>query len=272
MVLAGNRTIAENLTWRENGRIYILDDPMTEYLFMFAHIYPTLQGSFSPQDGGVINVDSPSITITFNVPVVIVSAFFDTLDMKNELASTDNMTFTYTPPGYFENGTYHFEVNAQALEGNGFLASTVTYFYFQYQLPPQKSFMEKNWMTIVFVVFVGAIGALLLVFKIKQVTIDSFVYFKNKKIIPFFKPVIIGSMSVQIDDQRLKKAEFYIDGELKGETTTFPYHWQWNEKAFLKHTIETKVYDDEGNGLSSGEMEFYIFHLSEHNDEPRMTR
>ena len=271
-VLAGNRTIAANLTWRENERIYILDDPMTEYLFMFAHIYPALQGSFSPADSGVINVDSPTITITYNVQVVIISAFFDTLDIGNELTSTDNMTFTYTPPGYLENGTYHFEINAQALEGNGFLSSTVTYFYFQYQLPPQKSFMEKNWMTIVFVVFVGAIGALLLLFKIKQVTIDAFVYVKNKKIIPFFKPVIIGSMSVQIDDQRLKKAEFYIDGQLKGETTTFPYRWQWNEKAFLKHTIETRVYDDEGNGLSSGEMQFYIFHLSEHNEEPRMTR
>jgi len=270
-VFAGNRPIASNLTWRAEGIIYVLDDPATEYRFRFDHIYPTLQGSFLPPDGGVINVETPTITITYNVPVTIVSAFFDAFDMKDKLTSRDNMTFTYTPPGYLVNGTYHFEVNAQALEGNGFLSSTVTYFYFRYQLPPQKSFLEKNWTTIVFAVFVGAIGALLLLFKIKQVTVDAFIYIKNRKIIPFFKPVIIGSMSVQIDDQRLKKAEFYIDGQLKGETTTFPYRWQWDEKAFLRHTIETKVYDDDGNGLSSGAMEFYIFNLSERHDESRMT-
>jgi hypothetical protein len=78
---------------------------------------------------------------------------------------------------------------------------------------------------------------------------------------PFFKPVIVGPMSIRIDDQNLRKAEFYVDGALKGETTTFPYLWQWNEKAFMKHTMETKVYDEEGNGISSGEMEFYIFNL-----------
>ena len=63
-VLTGDRTIASNLTWRENGTIYVLDDPGTEYLFRFDHIYPQLQGSFSPPDGGVINTDSPTITIT----------------------------------------------------------------------------------------------------------------------------------------------------------------------------------------------------------------
>ena len=270
-VLTGDRTIASNLTWRDNGTIYVLDDPGNEYFFRFDHIYQQLQGLFSPPDGGVINADDPTITITYNVPVMIVSALFDTLDMKNELTTYDNMMFTFTPPGYLENGTYNFVIDAQALEGNGFLSSTVTYFYFQYQLPPQQSFLEKNWMLLVLVGFIAAIGALLLLFKIKQVTVDTFIYIKNRKIIPFFKPVIVGPMSVQIDDQRLKRAEFYIDGHLKGETTTFPYRWQWNEKAFLKHTIETKVYDDDGNGVSSGAMEFYILNLSEAHDESTMT-
>jgi parallel beta-helix repeat protein len=261
-ITAGNRTISSNLTWRENGNIYVLDDPEHEYIFRFDQIYPPLQSSFSPPDGGVINIDNPTITITYNVPVVIISASFDTLDMKNELTSPDNMMFTYTPPGYFENGTYQFEIDAQALEGNGFLSSSITYFYFKYQLAPQKSFLEKNWMMIALVGFISAIGALLIIFKIKRITVDAFIYIKNKKIIPFFKPVIVGSMSVHIEDQGLKKAEFYVDGQLKGETTTFPYRWQWNEKAFMKHTIETKVYDDDGNSSSSGEMEFYIFNLS----------
>jgi PKD repeat protein len=269
-VSTGDRTISSNLIWRENENIYIFDDPEREYLFSFDHIFPELQGSFSPPDGGVINVDNPTITITFNVPVIIIIASFDTLSIETALISNDNMTFTYTPPGYLENGTYHLEIDAQALEGDKYLSSTVTYFYFKYELPPQKSFLEKNWMAIVIGGFIGAMGALLIFFKIKQITVDAFIYIKNQKIMPFFKPVIVGPMSVRIDDPHLSKAEFYVDGQLKGETTKFPYLWQWDEKAFMKHTMETKVYDEEGNGISSGEMEFYIFNLSKDKNETRM--
>ena len=54
-------------------------------------------------------------------------------------------------------------------------------------------------------------------------------------------------------------AEFYIDGALKDTITTAPYLWQWNEKAFMKHTLETKIYDQDGNSTTSGKMTFYIF-------------
>lgn len=271
-ITTGDRTISSNCIWRENGKIYVLDDPECEYIFRFERIFPTLQDTFTPPDGGVINVDNPTITITYNTPVTIIFALFDTLNIKNNLTTHDNMTFTYTPPGYLENGTYQFEINAQALQGDGYLSSTVTYFFFKYQLAPQKSFLEKNWMMIVLMVFIGVIGALLVVFKIKRVTVDAFIYIKNKKIVPFFKPVIVGPMSVCIDDQRLKKAEFYVDGQLKEEATSFPYRWQWNETAFMKHIIETKVYDGEGNSLSSGEMEFYIFNLSREKDESSLMK
>jgi len=260
-VSTGDRTVSSNLIWRENGNIYVFDDPEREYVFRYDHIYPELLGTFSPPDGGVINVDNPTITITYNAPVIIITASFDTLDIDTALTTTDNTTFTYTPPGYLENGTYHLEIGAQTLEGDHYLLSSVTYFYFKYELPPQKSFLEKNWLMIILGGFIGAMGALLIFFKRKQVTADSFIYIKNQKIMPFFKPVIVGPMSIRIDDQNLRKAEFYVDGALKGETTTFPYLWQWNEKAFMKHTMETKVYDEEGNGISSGEMEFYIFNL-----------
>jgi predicted PolB exonuclease-like 3'-5' exonuclease len=68
-------------------------------------------------------------------------------------------------------------------------------------------------------------------------------------------------VSVKIPHEHLSRAEFYVDGSLKDEVSTFPVLWQWNEKAFLKHTLETKVYDQEGNSSSSGQMEFFIFNL-----------
>jgi hypothetical protein len=110
-------------------------------------------------------------------------------------------------------------------------------------------------------IWIGAIGGILIFFKIKNVSIDGFIYIKNRKIIPFFKSVIVGPISVQIPHEHLSKAEFYVDGQLKDEVTSFPVLWQWNEKAFLKHTLETKIYDQDGNSSSSGEFEFYIFNL-----------
>jgi hypothetical protein len=108
-------------------------------------------------------------------------------------------------------------------------------------------------------IWIGAIGGLLLLFKTKNIAVEGYIYLKNRKILPFFKSIIVGPVSVKIPHENLSKVEFYIDGQLKEEVTTFPVYWQWNEKAFFKHTLETKVYDQYGNSASSGQMEFYIF-------------
>jgi hypothetical protein len=91
--------------------------------------------------------------------------------------------------------------------------------------------------------------------------LESFVYIKNKKIIPFFKPVVVGPLSINVDSDKVSKAEFYVDGKLKETLIEPPYNWQWNERSFMKHNIETKIYDKEGNSNSSGEMSFYVFNM-----------
>ena len=91
---------------------------------------------------------------------------------------------------------------------------------------------------------------------------DDFIYIKIKKILPFFRTIIFGQVSVNANNTDIAKAEFYVDGKLKETLTSPPYLWKWDEKAFLKHTLETKVYDREGNSASSGEMTFYIFNPS----------
>ena len=40
--------------------------------------------------------------------------------------------------------------------------------------------------------------------------------------------------------------------------TEAPFIWHFRDKALLKHNIETKVYDKQGNMNSSGEMTFYM--------------
>jgi hypothetical protein len=93
----------------------------------------------------------------------------------------------------------------------------------------------------------------------RQINFESFIYFKNKKIMPFFKPIVFGPLRIDVDDKKVCKAEFYVNGELKTTLTEAPFVWNWNEKAFMKNVIETKVYDKDGNSSSSGEMKFFVF-------------
>jgi hypothetical protein len=144
------------------------------------------------------------------------------------------------------------------LEGSSTDISSVIYFYYAYAKPPQKSFIEKNWILITLSIIVGSIAIFLILYKFDIIAIDDFIYIKNKKILPFFRTLILGHVSVNVDHTDIAKAEFYIDGTLKEIVTSPPYYWKWDEKAFLKHTIETKIYDQEGNSVSSGEMPFYI--------------
>ena len=88
---------------------------------------------------------------------------------------------------------------------------------------------------------------------------DSYIYIKNRAVIPFFKPVVLGPISVSVDSDNVAKAEFYIDGELKHTISKAPFSWQWGETAFLNHRIEAKVVDTNGKSLSSGEMSVFMF-------------
>ena len=256
------RTISMDKYWRENEKIYVFDDPEVSYQFSFYNIFPAVTALFTPSDGGLINGDYPSIKITFNVPVVILSATFGPVNAATQFIQLDEKSYLYTPPGYLDNGTYTLDIEAQALQGKGTLSSSVVYMYFSYEPPPQKSFLETYGLVIFVGLLVGGMGGLLILFRVKNVSIDGFIYIRNKKIIPFFKSIIIGPMSIKIPHENLAKAEFYVDGALKDEVSSFPVFWQWNEQAFLKHTLETKVYDQDGNSASSGQMEFFIFNVT----------
>jgi parallel beta-helix repeat protein len=258
-VKTGDRTISSTRIWRKYDKLYVLDDPDTKYRFIFDSIYPAVKSpTFSPSDGGIINKNSTTITISYNIPVSITSASFGSLKIKSDITTTDNKKFTFVPLPYLKNGTYTFEIAVKALEGSSTDISSVIYFYYAYAKPPQKSFIEKNWILITLSIIVGSIAIFLILYKFDIIAIDDFIYIKNKKILPFFRTLILGHVSVNVDHTDIAKAEFYIDGTLKEIVTSPPYYWKWDEKAFLKHTIETKIYDQEGNSVSSGEMPFYI--------------
>ena len=259
VVYAGDKTIAPDRIWRKNNNIYLLDDPDTEYRFFYENYYqpPVLeQPVFTPVDGGVINEEHPTLSITYNVAVTIKDAAFgDLILTESDFTTTDNQIFTYTPPGYLKDKTYEFTIFVEDEQGH-FLESNVIFFYFSYTTAQTETGLPLMWISGGIIAIVGCV--IVLILRRKHITLD-FVYMKNKKIALFPKPVVIGPVSIKIDDERISKAEFYVDGTLKETLTAPPYYWKWDERTVMKHALETKIYDAEGNSSSSGSFEVLVF-------------
>jgi hypothetical protein len=265
-VKANNTPIPSDRIWKKDGKVYVLDDPEVEYQFIYQGISkpPKLEHAiFIPDKGSEINKDNPSITITYNVSVTVKYAefydieTFDVIDITDDLVSTDSKKFIYTPPSNLETGKYELDISVEDQDGESVDDSAV-YDFVSYSVAEEKT--GFSWISIILVGGIATVGiVLLLIIRYKHITFDSFIYIKNKKIIPFFKPVIFGPLSIDVNDERVGKAEFYVDGKLRNTVTEAPYIWEWNESSFMKHTIETKVYDRQGNSVSSGEMTFFVF-------------
>jgi parallel beta-helix repeat protein len=262
-IKAGERKISSDMIWRNNDKIFILDDPDTVYTIVFSEIYPDVESpTIFPIDGGLINENQTTITLTYNVPVSVVSATFGTKNVKSKLKKSENIEISYKPPGYLEDGIYDFEITVKALNGDSQETTIATYFYYSYTSPPpipEKSFIEQNLFFIILGIIGGSGAVLYFLSRYNYITFQSFVYFKNRKIIPFFKPLVFGPLRIDVNDEKVKKAEFYVNGILKDTITEAPYIWNWNETSFLRQKIETKIFDQDGNTSSSGEQTYFVF-------------
>lgn len=276
-----NEFVSLDLMFRTNDMIYVLDDDASKYSLVFENIFPTVEASFNPGDSGVIDEYEKVITISYNVPVDISFATFNGVIVTDQIKIKDEegKVYSYQPPGYYENGTYSFSIDVNAVHGNKVSSDTVTYFYFQYELPPQPSFIEQYGLMLVLIGLVLGGGLFYGVCRYKGFSFDSYVYLKNRRLFPFIKPVIFGPMSVTVEKQNVSKAEFYVDGSLKGTISEEPFVWQWNERGFLNHSVEAKVFDTNGDSVSSGEMSVFIINpfkwnplssATESSNEPKM--
>jgi outer membrane protein assembly factor BamB len=76
------------------------------------------------------------------------------------------------------------------------------------------------------------------------------IYFRDTRALPFFKPFIIGQITIQVEATQepygIDRVEFYIDNELKATVTEVPYQWTWGTRTFFTHTIEVAVFDTTG--------------------------
>ncbi|MEA2054625.1 MAG: metallophosphoesterase [Candidatus Thermoplasmatota archaeon] len=99
---------------------------------------------------------------------------------------------------------------------------------------------------------------------VKIIKPEKALYIFNKKIMPLSSTLIIGKIDIEVFATDYKsgidRVEFYIDGGYKGNDTSLPYEWTWDETIFGKHTINAIAYDNSGN-TASDEQEVWIFNL-----------
>ncbi len=94
---------------------------------------------------------------------------------------------------------------------------------------------------------------------------QGYCYFFGRSIFPTLrnKTIIIGRITVEVDvtntSSGIKDVEFYVDEDMKYNTSVSPYVWKWG-MAFGRHTLEVKVFDMAGHNTSK-EMEVTIFSI-----------
>jgi uncharacterized repeat protein (TIGR02543 family) len=81
------------------------------------------------------------------------------------------------------------------------------------------------------------------------------IYIFNKPILPLKMPVIVQLITIEVnasDNQSgINRVEFYINGVLKGNDSSAPYSYDWNEIRSGKRTIKVTAYDNAGNSASA---------------------
>jgi hypothetical protein len=79
---------------------------------------------------------------------------------------------------------------------------------------------------------------------------ENALYVANVKILPFFVPLLFGSIEVQasvheVNKSQVDRVEFYIDDELQEIDTMAPYSWLWSQRSLGSHMIKVIAYKND---------------------------
>ena len=272
-VTKSGQEIDSDKIFRKNNKVYFLDDPEIKYIIKFSYDPTILENAvFDPYEGSIIDENSTTIAISYNIPVIVIEAYFyeidnptfkaqkadgTLIDVTYILESDDSTTFYYTPPNDLPSGFYELSISAKQSGTTEFVTDYAWYEFVSYEVE-EESIFSLN-LILYLAPIIGIIVAIFVLSRKLNINFESFIYFRDKKIIPFIKPVVFGPLSIDVNDEKISKAEIYLNGELKDTLTEAPYVWKFDEPSFTHHKIETKVYDENGNTSSSGEMSFYVF-------------
>jgi len=77
------------------------------------------------------------------------------------------------------------------------------------------------------------------------------IYIKNKPIFPFFKPIILGDIEINIsvkdNDSSINKIELFINNKLVHSNNNSFLFYPWNESKYGKQIISIVSMDSKGN-------------------------
>jgi hypothetical protein len=123
------KVISSDMTFRENGKIYVLDDPDTEYVFIYG--YAILSPIFNPVSGATFNISKPTISIIYNETLTVVEATLngEPINITSTIitvTSANKHTFIYTPETDLTNGIYTLGMTVKDDENNS-RTDTATY-------------------------------------------------------------------------------------------------------------------------------------------------
>jgi len=157
-----DRIISSNMIWRENGNIYILDDPSVQYILTYG--YTILPPVFNPLDGTILNIARPTITITFFEETILAIATLENNNILDQLTTMDHKTFIFTPTSDLVDGTYTLSLTVQDDEGNT-LISTSTYTISIAKKPTG----EIPWLIIILIAIILLIVIILVILRMRLI-------------------------------------------------------------------------------------------------------
>jgi len=165
-----NRVIPTHLIWREDGFIYVLDDPAVQYLFIYSYtaLPPVINPpngtifapTFTPPAGTIFNITRPTITMTYFEEVTLLLASLNNQNILTQITTTDHKTFVLTPSQKLAEGAYTLSLTVQDDEGNT-LTSTAAYTI----TLEKKPTLEIPWLLILLVVIILVIIIVLVILR-----------------------------------------------------------------------------------------------------------
>lgn len=147
-VKAGDRVISSDRIWRKDGKVYILDDPVTSYDLIY--VFTILPPTFNPLSDTTVTTARPTITITYPQQVAILSAVMGTTNITYQFITTDNKVFTYTPSTDLSKGTHTISVTVKDTAGDT-LTSSATY---TVNLPTKPGAEFPVWIIVVIIAII----------------------------------------------------------------------------------------------------------------------
>ncbi len=162
------RIISGDMIWRENGKIYVLDDPDTVYDFVYGYITAPI---FDPITETTFDTSKPTITITYLDQVTITAALFGTSDITDQITSTDGRVFTFTAGSDIADGTYTLSITAEDGEG-ATLTSTATYTIDAGE-EPTPPFPLTTVIVVAIIIIIAILLIIALLFKTGYISVEA---------------------------------------------------------------------------------------------------